>query len=214
MAIDVAFVIDSSSLLKKRRFQILLHFAKEMIKKFEFASSKTRIALITYNSFPTIHFNFSTYRSRDDILKAIDKIPYVPGESHAADAFKTMTEKVFNPETGDRPSVPDVCVFLTSSMWNVKPQNTIKEVEKAKRVGAQFFVVGVNKRLKRKDLLAIAGSPANLFMARNFRRLLKSTSRVLNRVCHPGEVKNVNKIELGPSAFGTCNAFNYCKIIF
>ncbi|CAD5113974.1 DgyrCDS3137 [Dimorphilus gyrociliatus] len=206
MAIDVAFIVDSSSLLKKRRFKLLLHFTKEIIKKFEFASGKTRAALITYNSFSTIHFNFSTYRSRDDILSAIDRVPYVPSESHAADAFRVMTEKVFNPKNGDRPSVPDVCIFLTGTMWNVRPQNTIKEVEKAKRVGAKFFVIGVGKRLRRRDLLSIAGQPAHLFMVRNFRRLLKSTSRVLNRVCHPGEMKNVNTMDIRPSAFdGECS---------
>ena len=54
-----------------------------------------------------------------------------------------MRTKVFTPEGGDRPGVPDICILITDGVPTREEDMLMPEVETIKKLNITIFAVGV-----------------------------------------------------------------------
>jgi collagen type VI alpha len=60
-----------------------------------------------------VQFHLNQYRSKYEIVRAVDRIQYQYGSTNTADAIKEMRENMFIPNRGDRADVRNVAVIIT-----------------------------------------------------------------------------------------------------
>ena len=60
-----------------------------------------------------VHFHLNTHNNKKAVIKALQKIAYVPGSSNMADGLQTLRTTMFNPPTGDRAVSLEHSIILT-----------------------------------------------------------------------------------------------------
>ena len=68
--------------------------------------------------------------SGEDILHALEWVPYHKGGTFTAEAIRIMREDVFDAGHGDRPDARNVALMITDGVSNILPQRTIPEARK------------------------------------------------------------------------------------
>ncbi len=64
-------------------------------------------------------FQLNTYRDKQSILSAIDRLPFLDQTTNTPEALRYMRETMFTRVNGDRPSVPNSAIVITGSFQNV-----------------------------------------------------------------------------------------------
>ena len=110
--VDVAFIVDSSGSIGKRRWPLLLDFLKKIINEFNVGADGTHVAVVAYSTNPSLEFTFSSLSGADITAerygKLIDEIDFQKGFTYIDRALKMADEKVFNTSAGMRLDVPKV----------------------------------------------------------------------------------------------------------
>ncbi|XP_069554803.1 collagen alpha-3(VI) chain-like [Brachyistius frenatus] len=69
---DIVFLLDGSDDMQTSERQIL-EFVREFVKQIEIGPGKAQVALIQYNTEPTIDFPLNKYSQKDDVLRHLSK---------------------------------------------------------------------------------------------------------------------------------------------
>ncbi|XP_060571775.1 uncharacterized protein LOC132729952 [Ruditapes philippinarum] len=130
--VDLVINIDSSLSMRKSNFQTMLDFCKELVDYTDVDSGSVRIGVLIYSTEVVIQFHLNEYNTSAAVKAAIDKIPYIYGNTNTADAILTMYSRMFTRSNGDRPGVPNVGILLTDGVSNINAGRTIPEANIAR----------------------------------------------------------------------------------
>lgn len=137
----------------KGNFQKCKEFVKSLTRAFVISPTDTRVGVILFSSRSELQFDFTQYKTQQEVEAAIGNIKY-PGYRTKTGAGLTMaTDKLFN---NARPGVPRVLIVLTDGASNddvVKPSETLRST------GIIIFSVGLGKNFKIAQLNAMASDP-------------------------------------------------------
>lgn len=137
----------------KGNFQKCKEFVKSLTRAFVISPTDTRVGAILFSSRSELQFDFTQYKTQQEVEAAIGNIKY-PGYRTKTGAGLTMaTDKLFN---NARPGVPRVLIVLTDGASNddvVKPSETLRST------GIIIFSVGLGKNFKIAQLNAMASDP-------------------------------------------------------
>lgn len=111
-SVDVAFIVDSSGSIGRRRWPLVLDFLKKIINEFNVGPDGTHVAVVAYSTNPKLEFPFNAV-SGDQITaeeygKRIDNIRFQRGYTYIDKALKLANEQVFVTSAGMRSDVPKV----------------------------------------------------------------------------------------------------------
>ena len=111
-SVDVAFIVDSSGSIGRRRWPLVLDFLKKIINEFNVGPDGTHVAVVAYSTNPKLEFPFNVV-SGDQITaeeygKRIDRIRFQRGFTYIDRALKLANEQVFVTSAGMRSDVPKV----------------------------------------------------------------------------------------------------------
>ena len=179
-----------------------MKFVRNIVKNLEFASGKSRVALIIFNDEARTIFSLETYNKRAGVLRAIEDVDYKTGGTYTAEALRMMREDIFDPDRGDRPSAPNKVIFVTDGISNILPQKTIPEARKTRSSGIQVFAVGIGLK-NMEELEAIATDGTSAFTLQSYHQLDNLTSTVLDRVCAHETTSNSYYLDEPRSFSGT-----------
>ena len=109
---DVAFIVDSSGSIGRRRWPLVLNFLKKGINEFNVGPDGTHVAVVAYSTNAKLEFPFNAV-SGDEITaeeygKRIDRIRFQRGYTYIDKALKLANEQVFVTSAGMRSDVPKV----------------------------------------------------------------------------------------------------------
>ena len=109
---DVAFIVDSSGSIGRRRWPLVLNFLKKVINGFNIGPDGTHVAVVAFSSNPKLEFPFNAV-SGDEITaeeygKRIDRIRFQRVFNYIDKALKLVNEQVFVTSAGMRSDVPKV----------------------------------------------------------------------------------------------------------
>ena len=130
---DVAFLVDSSGSIGRRRWPLMINFLKEVTNVFNVGPDGTHIAVIAYSSDAKLEFTFNTLSgaqiTAEEYGNLIDKIDFQRGFTYIDKALIMADEQVFTTSAGMRPGVPQVTNLtkLHYSNWLIRPSLMSRE---------------------------------------------------------------------------------------
>lgn len=212
-------MVDSSSSVTEANFKKALEFIKDVVRPLEFASGKTRVSLITYNDEAIARFYLDTYKTREEILHALNYVPYTKGSCFTADALRVMREDVFKSSQGDRTSATNIGVLITDGVSNVLPQETKPEARKARREGIQLYAlsVGVEKKNELQNIIDKKSRDTNMIELQTYNDLGNVADTLLDAICTRSDdvgIVSDQASQAPQEAKGTLFKTNFNKIVF
>ncbi|XP_060566778.1 uncharacterized protein LOC132725621 isoform X26 [Ruditapes philippinarum] len=181
---DVIFVVDASTSVTEANFKKQLEFMKSIVEFADVDTGSVRFGALIYSTEVEIQFHLDSYRTKAEVLDAVDKIPYIYGSTNTADGLKTMRDTMFSFRRGDRSDAPNVAIVITDGVSNINSRRTIPEAEQTRDDGIHIYAVGIGLTDTR-ELNGIASVPAseNAFAVSTFDELSGLGNKIFTASC-------------------------------
>ncbi|NXN92002.1 VITRN protein, partial [Rhinopomastus cyanomelas] len=138
--VDLAFLMDGSWSIGKRRFQLQKQFLSKIAQALGIGSAGPLMGIVQYGDDPSAEFNLKTYASSKDVRNAIEKIPQKGGLSNVGKALSFVNKNFFSDANGNRGGAPNVAVVLVDG-W---PTDPVEEASRlARESGINIFFVTI-----------------------------------------------------------------------
>ena len=92
---------------------------------------KSRFSVIQYSDSPRLEFALNEYLSMEELMNAIDGIPYQGGNTNTGQALKFSLYTALSPSNGARPYVSKVAMILTDGRSQDLVANPAHELRQA-----------------------------------------------------------------------------------
>ncbi|XP_031435454.1 vitrin isoform X3 [Clupea harengus] len=138
--VDIAFLMDGSWSIGKRRFQIQKDFMVEVSQALDVGVAGPIMGIIQYGDDPVTEFNLRAYSSSRELKPAVEKIMQKGGLSNVGKALNYITKHYFSDTNGNRGGAPNVAVVLVDG-W---PTDKVEEASRlARESGINIFFVTI-----------------------------------------------------------------------
>lgn len=183
---DIIFILDSSTSVTAPNFEKMLEFIVHFVSTADIDSGNVRIGAVLYSTEVEIQFNLNEYHTKQDVIDAVKKIPYIHGSTNTYGGLNIMRTQMFTQENGDRPSVPNIAVLLTDGVSNINALETVPEAERARADNIHIYAVGIGLS-DTTELRQIPSLPIdeNMFVVDDFHALDNMKEKILDQLC-PG----------------------------
>lgn len=138
--VDLAFLMDGSWSIGKRRFKIQKDFLTEVAQTINAGVAGPMMGIIQYGDDPVTEFSLKTHSSSRELKAAIDKIVQKGGLSNVGKALHYINKHYFSDANGNRGGAPNVAVILVDG-W---PTDKVEEASRlARESGINIFFVTI-----------------------------------------------------------------------
>ncbi|XP_053475120.1 vitrin isoform X2 [Ictalurus furcatus] len=138
--VDIAFLMDGSWSIGKRRFKIQKDFLSEVSQVINVGINGPMMGIIQYGDDPVTEFSLRQFSSSKDLKPAIDKIIQKGGLSNVGTALFYVNKHFFSDANGNRGGAPNVVVVLVDG-W---PTDKVEEASRlARESGINIFFVTI-----------------------------------------------------------------------
>ncbi|XP_072526198.1 vitrin [Salminus brasiliensis] len=138
--VDIAFLMDGSWSIGKRRFKIQKDFLAEVSQVINVGVAGPMMGIIQYGDDPVTEFSLRQYSNSKDLKPAIDKIVQKGGLSNVGKALSYINKHYFSDANGNRGGAPNVAVVLVDG-W---PTDKVEEASRqARESGINIFFVTI-----------------------------------------------------------------------
>ncbi|NXV50694.1 CO6A6 protein, partial [Uria aalge] len=175
-AADIYLLIDGSSSLNYLDFVDMKNFLKEMVRLFDIGMNKVRFGLVQFSHFNELEFKLDKYTSASDLIKGIENIRQIGGNTRTGAALDYM-KPLF--EEARRPGMPCHLVVLTDG----QSQDSVKEpAMKLREDQINIYAIGV-RGANRTQLYEIAGVKNRVYFVHDFDLLKDIKNEVVQEIC-------------------------------
>lgn len=155
-AADMVFVVDASSSIWTVDFKRVLTFVKDLLSSFTIAVDKVRVGLVTFTDRPRLQWTLNQHTSKDDLMKAVEKVQQATGDTYTDVALRFLRNKLFSKAYGGRDDVVQIGILITDGKSRSK-QLTLREAFLLHRLtNIQMFAIGIGADIDKDELMAIA----------------------------------------------------------
>lgn len=91
----------------------------------------------------TVHFYLNNYTDSTSLRAAVRALPYFGGNTNTTGGLRTVRLEIFNPNNGDRPTVPNVCILITDGVPTREVDGLPAEVQQYRNAGIRIIGLGV-----------------------------------------------------------------------
>ncbi|XP_063001134.1 von Willebrand factor A domain-containing protein 1 [Elgaria multicarinata webbii] len=152
---DLLFLLDSSGSISYYEFSRVKAFVADLLRPFTFGPHGVQTGVIQISTVPSLEFPFDRHLSSGAVQHAIHGIQQVMGDTNTGKALSLAKEKLFTEETGARPCVPKVLVWVTDGLSR---DDVSKPMQLLKDMGVTVFIVSTG-RGNYLELSAAASQP-------------------------------------------------------
>ena len=183
---DIVFLLDASGSIHHERFPIVQDFVKQIVESLEISETRARVALLSWSNSARLDFLLNRFKSKQDVIQAVQYIEYIGEKTHTASALRMMREQVFSLSNGDREDVPNFAFIITDGNSNINEEKTIEEAIRARQAGIHVFVVSVGKQINIIELKGMASEPVddNIYKVDRFQDLRTIIELMPSAICN------------------------------
>ncbi|CAG5111539.1 Oidioi.mRNA.OKI2018_I69.chr2.g5840.t1.cds [Oikopleura dioica] len=156
VAVDLAFIIDSSSSIGEENFDLITSFVGDIVSNFTISETLTHIAVLRYNSQVSPVLWFDTFNTKSEILAAISAINYSGSGTRTGKALGYAADYLLNPTYGARREVPTVTLVITDG----ESQDDISASARDLKSKSAVMAIGIGDA-NENELVQMASSPLN-----------------------------------------------------
>ncbi|XP_074844397.1 collagen alpha-4(VI) chain-like [Carettochelys insculpta] len=155
---DVVFLVDESSGIGLRNFQLTRTFLLKIVNALNIGPNDIRVGLVLYSDEPRLEFSLDIFEDKSDILNYLTKLPYRGGRPYTGAALDFLRKKVFTQEAGSRKSqgVHQIAMVITDGQ---SLDDFIEPASKLRRSGVAVYAVGTKNISRSSQLDKIASYP-------------------------------------------------------
>ncbi|XP_068581093.1 vitrin isoform X5 [Cebidichthys violaceus] len=138
--VDLAFLMDGSWSIGKRRFKIQKDFLSEVAQVISVGVAGPMMGVIQYGDDPVTEISLRSYSNSREVKSAIEKIGQKGGLSNVGKALSYINKHYFSDANGNRGGAPNVAVVLVDG-W---PTDKVEEASRlARESGINIFFVTI-----------------------------------------------------------------------
>ncbi|XP_067022317.1 A disintegrin and metalloproteinase with thrombospondin motifs adt-1-like isoform X6 [Acropora muricata] len=191
--IDFAMIVDASGSISRRNFAKLLEFIEKMLDGFDISEKGTHIAIVEYSTKPTVQIKFNefsgAYLNAANLKRKIRRIRQSRGFTFIDKALRMASTEIFAEENGMRPNVTKVALVMTDGKQTVRNDTILSSdilsaaVQPLKDKNVKVISLGIGKNTNLFDLMTIASSSDDVYLAENFAVLKGLVANLTQNKC-------------------------------
>ncbi|TST22568.1 Leucine-rich repeat and guanylate kinase domain-containing protein [Bagarius yarrelli] len=180
---DIVFLVDESWSMGPSSFGQIKEFIAEIIRSFQsgvIGSEGVRFGVTLYADVPRMLIALTDYSTLEEILNAVEELPYEGGGSRTGVALEFLVESVFSPSIV-RENSPKIAVLITNGRSDDVIDGAVKAIAES---GISLFAVGV-RNADPEELKRIASKPheEHLMLSPDSSYLENLLPKISRRVC-------------------------------
>ncbi|XP_067847097.1 cochlin [Heptranchias perlo] len=149
---DIAFLLDGSWNLGKRRFNLQKNFVIRVTNLLGIGPQGPLVGIVQVSESPKTEFTLKDFTNSKDVVSAIKNVTYRGGNTNVGKALIQTTESFFTRDKGTRTGYPKVVVILVDG-W---PSDEIERAAAlARESGINVFIVSVAKALPEEKKMVL-----------------------------------------------------------
>lgn len=183
---DIGFIVDSSSSVRRDNFQVVKTFIINLIKSISVSHNTTHVGFIHYNHKAYLDWNFENDVAQNETLlaAAIIHVTYNPGGTRTDKALEMALSKLFTCDGGERSNVPHVLIVITDGKTSKRSKKYRDVLKPFKEKGILIIGIGIGRSVDETELLQIAdGKKDNVMKVSRFDELLSKLKDILKLFC-------------------------------
>ena len=194
---DIFFVLDGSGSIGSDNFEQVRKFEERFVKKMVIGPQDNQVGTIVFGSVGRVVFYLNSYDTANDVLNAIQAMPYPGGGTNIPDGLCKMVNYGFTKEHGARPTsaaVFRIAIVMTDGQSNRQSTecqwNTLQAAEAVHELNPPVlvYVIGVTANINEQELEAIATDRKDVSYLTSFNSaiLQEAQEAHLDEVCDRG----------------------------
>ncbi|XP_061646514.1 collagen alpha-1(XXI) chain isoform X2 [Phyllopteryx taeniolatus] len=179
---DLVFIVDGSWSVEDVNFEIVKRWLVNITKNFKIGQKFTQVGVVQYTDDPILEIPLGKYSTNKDLIRAMESIEYMGGNTRTGTAIEFATGKLFGLSERGPMGVSRIAVVLTDG----KSQDEVsKAAEAARKKGVILFAIGVGSETEEGQLRAIANQPFStyVFSVEDYRGISRIVQVIRQKVC-------------------------------
>ncbi|XP_072317662.1 collagen alpha-1(XII) chain-like [Eucyclogobius newberryi] len=182
---DLVFLVDGSWSIGAQNFEQIRRFLSSLLSSFDVGPDHVRVGLVQFSNTPRTEFYLNTHQSKERILDAIGRLPYMGGGTHTGLGLDFLLTEAFTVTAGSRAdqNVPQIAVVITDGK---SQDDVMMEAERLKERGIVLYAIGI-KDADEEQLREIADN--NVYSVSDFSALQGISLNIVQTLCTTVEAK-------------------------
>uniref|UniRef100_A0A8C7U291 Collagen alpha-1(XXI) chain n=1 Tax=Oncorhynchus mykiss TaxID=8022 RepID=A0A8C7U291_ONCMY len=182
VASDLVFILDGSWSVADVNFEIVKRWLVNITTSFNIGQKFTQVGVVQYSDDPIINIPLGKHLHSKDLIRAMESIDYMGGNTRTGTAIQFASDKLFNLSERGPKGVARIAVVLTDG----KSQDEVKAAaEEARRKGIIIFAIGVGSETEEEELNAIGNKPSStyVFYVDDYKAISKIRETIRQKLC-------------------------------
>uniref|UniRef100_A0A671S021 Collagen alpha-1(XXI) chain n=1 Tax=Sinocyclocheilus anshuiensis TaxID=1608454 RepID=A0A671S021_9TELE len=152
---DLVYIMDGSWSVGSDDFETAKRWLISVTSGFDVSSHYSQVGVVQYSDTPRLEIPLGLHKTTQDLIKAIEHISYLGGNTQTGRAIKFAVDHVF--ASSQRSEVKNrIAVVVTDG----KSQDDVMDASVESRAqGIKVFAVGVGTEITTSELVTIANKP-------------------------------------------------------
>lgn len=184
---DLVYIIDGSWSVGYKDFDTAKRWLVNITSGFDVSPQYSQVAVVQYSDNPRLEIPLGAHHNAGELIKAIQAIRYMGGNTQTGRAIKFAIEDVFaSSRRGD--AVKNRIAVVVSD--GKSQDNVVDASMEARAQGIIMFAVGVGSEITTSELVAIANQPASHYVlyAEDYTTIDRIRDSMEQKLCE-GEAK-------------------------
>ncbi|XP_072293499.1 uncharacterized protein col21a1 [Eucyclogobius newberryi] len=179
---DLVFILDGSWSVEDINFEIVKRWLVNITSSFQVGQKFTQVGVVQYSDDPVLEIPLGKYTSNKEVLKAMENIEYMGGNTRTGTAIKFATDKLFGLSERGPAGVARIAVVLTDGK---SQDEVLKAAEAARKKGVTLFAIGVGSMTEEVELQDIANKPFStyVFSVKDYKAISRIIQVIRQKLC-------------------------------
>ena len=155
--IDFFMIIDSSSSIGVKNFNLMKDFIIAVIKMSNLNSNGVRVGLMTFHKEPTIRFHLNTFENPESCIEFVQAIEYAGKGTKTGAAVEIANSHAFHDNFGNRDEAANKVLLITDG--RSQDAGLLREEVKILKTKAEVYALGIGDKVDEKEINMIASEP-------------------------------------------------------
>uniref|UniRef100_A0A8C3A9V0 Collagen alpha-1(XXI) chain n=1 Tax=Cyclopterus lumpus TaxID=8103 RepID=A0A8C3A9V0_CYCLU len=179
---DLVFILDGSWSVQDVNFEIVKRWLVNITTSFNIGQKFTQVGVVQYSDDPVLEIPLGKHFSTKDLIKAMESIEYMGGNTRTGTAIKFATDKLFGLSERGPLGISRIAVVLTDGK---SQDEVLKAAEVARKKGVILFAIGVGPETEVSQLQDIATKPYStyVFSVEDYKGISRIIQIIRQKLC-------------------------------
>ncbi|KAF7667068.1 hypothetical protein LDENG_00080050 [Lucifuga dentata] len=179
---DLVFILDGSWSVEDVNFEIVKRWLVNITTSFNIGQKFTQVGVVQYSDDPVLEIPLGKFSSNGDLIRVMESIEYMGGNTRTGAAIQFATEKLFGLSERGSKGISRIAVVLTDGK---SQDEVLKAAEAARKKGVILFAIGVGSETEESQLRDIANKPAStyVFSVEDYKAISKIREVIRQKLC-------------------------------